>query len=276
MNKHKRRQALSFFALGLLALILLVGVGKTDRFTEKTEQVAMDGLSLSGRLLQMPQNIVAAVTKSVDEYFVRVATYKEAKSKLAFYHLLESEKVSLEAENARLREMLNMANRIQYKYHTVQPFMDSRSPYAQSLLVSHNGDFNLQKGQAVMSLVGLAGRVITVAENSARVLLLNDRQAYTPVMLLKNSTQAMMRGAHNGAEIVIQTKEFSPKVGDEVVTSGAAGVFPRGLAVGKIAKVENNIATIDLYTKSALLNELMILENPTPGILLEAEVDVQK
>lgn len=276
INKHKRRQALGFLALGLLALFVVMST-PTEKISEPATAVAMDNLTVVGRILQYPQRAVAATTEWIDQYFLRVDTYVKMKEKAKSYHLLKSEKESLLAENERLRELLNMRERLEYPVHTITPVMDSRSPYAQSLLVAIDPKkMQVKKGQAVMSYLGLAGRVINVGKKSARVLLVNDRQAYTPIMLLKNSAQAMMRGSHDGAEVVIQTKGFNPKVGDKVITSGAAGVFPKGLPVGEIKKVTEDVAYIELYTTAALLNELMILDHPTPGILLEELAYVEK
>lgn len=275
VNKQKKRQALGFLALGLLALFMVMSA-PTEKLAQPATSMAMDNLTVVGRVLQLPQKILTSTTEWLDQYFLRVDTYGKMKEKSKFYHLVEAERDSLAQENERLRSLLNMRERLDYPVHTITPVMDSRSPYAQSLLVAIDPEkMQVKKGQAVMSYRGLAGRVINVGDKSARVLLLNDRQAYIPIMLLKNSAQAMMRGSHDGAQVVIQTKRFNPKIGDKVITSGAAGVFPKGLPVGEVSAVTEDTASIELFTSAALLNELMILDHPTPGILLEELAHVQ-
>jgi len=90
-------------------------------------------------------------------------------------------------------------------------------------------------GYAVINGDGLVGRTLDAGESVTRVLLLNDLNSRIPVLVGTGGVRALASG-DNSAELKLEffPDGASPRPGDEVYTSGADGVLPRGLRVGLV------------------------------------------
>jgi len=91
---------------------------------------------------------------------------------------------------------------------------------------------------AVVNHRGLLGRTIDTSINSSRVLLLNDPNSSIAVKTLLNENFSILHGGEDGVHLVsvFKKNEQIPKIGDLIVTSGSAQIFPPDILVGKIVK----------------------------------------
>ena len=81
----------------------------------------------------------------------------------------------------------------------------------------------------------LAGRVVGVGKHAARLLLLTDFSSQVPVIVQPAGRRAILSGDGTGApvlEFLDNTEQIRP--GDLIETSGAGGVFPPNLPVGRL------------------------------------------
>src|SRR5690606_34194086 len=113
---------------------------------------------------------------------------------------------------------------------------DTRGPFVRSVLVNAGAAQGVKTGYAAVNGDGLVGRTILVGEQASRVILLNDLNSRTPVLVGPSAVRAVLAG-DNSAEPLL---EFVPEgaglfVGDEVVTSGDEGLLPRGLRIGVVS-----------------------------------------
>ncbi len=112
--------------------------------------------------------------------------------------------------------------------------------YVRSVLIAGGAHDGLTKGQAAMVGPGLVGRITELGRWSARVLLITDLNSRIPVILEGTRTHAILAG-DNSAEpyLMYLPKAATVNVGDRLVTAGHDGVFPTGLAVGRVESIEN-------------------------------------
>lgn len=106
-------------------------------------------------------------------------------------------------------------------------------------LIVYVGGGAARRNQPVLSDTGLVGRVVAVAGPYAKVQLITDRAASAGVQLAISRRQGVVRGSRPGELLV----DFVPRqaevaIGEEVLTAGIDGVYPRGIPVGTVAKVE--------------------------------------
>ena len=92
---------------------------------------------------------------------------------------------------------------------------------------------------AVINHRGLVGRTIDSSIGSSRVLLLNDPNSSIAVKTISNENYSILKGSDDGIHLVsiFNKEEQNPKIGDLVVTSGRAEIFPSDILVGKIVKI---------------------------------------
>jgi rod shape-determining protein MreC len=152
----------------------------------------------------------------------------------------------LEVENSDLRNLLSMKERTgPGAYLPVQVIARDDTPYVQAITIDAGSNAGLRQDAVVITHKGLVGHLERVNALSAKVRLINDLNSSVPVRLQSDSrTTGLLRGQSQGNLMVIayiaQTDVVTP--GDVVLTSGLGEMYPEGLVVGKVARVERKDA----------------------------------
>ena len=152
----------------------------------------------------------------------------------------------LEVENSDLRNLLSMKERTgPGALIPVQVIARDDTPYVQAITIDHGSNDGVRQDAVVITTKGLVGHVERVDPTSSKVRLINDLNSSVSVRLQTESrTTGVLRGQSQGNLMVIayipQTDVVQP--GDVVLTSGLGGMYPEGLVVGKVARVERKDA----------------------------------
>ncbi len=113
-----------------------------------------------------------------------------------------------------------------------------------SKLVNINAGY-IDKVKINMSAInerGFVGKIVDVSKNKSRILLLTDPNLSISVKTISDGIFSLISGAGDGKYLVSKFLKNNkmPKLGDIVVTSGTAQMFPVDLLVGKVAKIEKD------------------------------------
>ncbi|MDA1098598.1 MAG: rod shape-determining protein MreC [Proteobacteria bacterium] len=167
---------------------------------------------------------------------------------------------NLEQENASLRALLKPARDPAPHFISARVIGDTSGLFVQSALLNAGRRDGVERGQAVTTGQGLAGRVVEVGQHSARLLLLTDLNSRVPVTIEHSRHRAILAG-DNSARPRLTFLAANAKVnpGERVVTSGHAGVFPPGLPVGIVSSITDGEAHIQPYVEWARLEYVTIL-----------------
>ena len=150
------------------------------------------------------------------------------------------------------------------------------SPFVRLLRVSvDRGKPTLRKGLPVVTAGGVVGRVGRAYGGYSDIVLAVDPKSAIDVIIQRTGGRGLLRGLEGtnryACRIDYLLRKEEVKVGDLVVTSGVAGVFPKDLAVGRISRVTRR--TYGLYQEvevtptvdyTALKEMLVILSPPPP------------
>lgn len=145
-----------------------------------------------------------------------------------------------QAENQRLARLVNYSQQLSQKTKAAKVI--SRSPTNWQSLVTI--DVGLNQGVAenmpVVTSAGLVGKITRAARSSSVVQLINDRHSGISAELTRIGVVGIVEGTvERLLRLRFVSKEVDVRIGDEVITSGAGGVYPRGLKIGKITKINN-------------------------------------
>jgi rod shape-determining protein MreC len=228
----------SFGGLIGLALILLVlaraEVGLVDRVTDGVR----DALTPVMATVAEPAAALDDAFGWVGRQFALAEENARLRAQVERLSAWRAEATRLQVENDSLREVLQAQRRRPVPIErTAKVVADSRSPFVHTrLLASGSGD-GVREGMAALGTGGLAGRVVDVSRRSARLLLLTDFNSRLPVLVLPSRDPAILTG-DNGPTPRLDFLPLTPQVqaGDRVVTSGAAGLLPVGLPVGRVVR----------------------------------------
>jgi rod shape-determining protein MreC len=150
----------------------------------------------------------------------------------------QSTALGLEAQNSVLRRIVNLAPGAAPVLRTEPVIGDPGGVYVRSVLIAGGAHDGISRGQAAMVGPGLVGRVTELGAWSARVLLINDLNSRIPVILEGTRTHAILAGDNSPLPFLLYLpKAAQINVGDRLVTAGHDGVFPTGLAVGRVAMI---------------------------------------
>lgn len=161
---------------------------------------------------------------------------RRLRSELLVNHARMARMTIVVADNARLRDLLDAAQRGSLDVQ-LAPVLDvDLDPSRQRLILDAGGRVGVRVGQSVIDAGGLLGQVIDVTPMHATVLLLTDPDHAVPVMIARNGVRLVAYGRGRSDTLALASIPLSSdiKVGDEVVTSGLGGRFPPGFPVGRI------------------------------------------
>jgi rod shape-determining protein MreC len=173
-------------------------------------------------------------------------------------------------EGMRLRKLLNLAEHLSGRVVAARVVDRSRSSLFKMILINRGTADGLQVGLPVLSEQGIVGRVIETAWHASQVLLLIDENSNIDALIQRSRTQGILQGAGSaGCNLKYISRVEEVQVGDVVLTSGMAGVFPKGLLLGVVSAVsrgrEGLFQKVDVapavdFTK---LEEVLVLVSDT-------------
>jgi rod shape-determining protein MreC len=195
----------------------------------------------------------------------------------------------LAAENARLRALLDLQPALQVKSIAAELLYEAGDPYSRKIFINRGARAGVLPASPVINEAGVLGQVTEVYPLSAVVTLLVDRDAAIPVLNSRSQQRgAAFGGAEGGSamELRFMAGNADVQVGDALTTSGVDGVYPPGLAVAKVVRVDRRsdagFARIVLAPAAAMdnLRHLLVLEpmsaqmppRPEPPVLDKAAV----
>ncbi len=99
----------------------------------------------------------------------------------------------------------------------------------------------IRPDMAVITADGVVGKVLRADpanRHVAQVLLIDDQTSGVGAILDKTRLQGILRGTPAGEVVLekVMSDETVP-AGEQVLTSGGDGIFPKGLLVGRVTKV---------------------------------------
>jgi rod shape-determining protein MreC len=100
------------------------------------------------------------------------------------------------------------------------------------------------RSQPVITGEGVIGQVFRIGPFSSEIILITDAEHALPVQVLRSGvrTIALGTGRSTALELPYVPQNYDVKVGDVLVTSGLGQVFPYGLPVARVTRVERDPA----------------------------------
>lgn len=160
----------------------------------------------------------------------------------AFEHQVALQRLNtIQAENEHLRGLLNGNIPNQPKGILGEISHMGRDPFTHIVVVNRGNQHNIKAGQAVVDSKGVIGQVTRVYPFTSEVTLITDKELSIPIQIERNQLRAIaFGGGNNTLDIPYLPTNVDIKVGDKLVTSGIDGVYPVGLAVATVTKIEQN------------------------------------
>lgn len=168
-----------------------------------------------------------------------------AKQKLGLLSQRANQVEQLMLENSRLRKLLALRDRFAATGQAAQVLYDAADPYTRKVVIDKGLMNGVSAGSPVLDESGVLGQVTRVYPLVSEVTLVTDRDQAIPVLNARTGARAVAfgdPGAHAGAlELRFMAANADVQAGDLLTTSGVDGVYPPGLPVARVEKVERRV-----------------------------------
>ena len=180
-----------------------------------------------------------------------------------------------ERANARgadeLRALLGLRARTPWRTAAAEVVAGSASPDFHAIVLDKGRQDGVQPDMPVINTTGVVGRVVAVAGRTAVVQLAIDRNAAAACVVERTGSQGIVLGNGDGSlrmEYLSATAEMDR--GDPVVTAGTDRVYPKGLLIGIVERVDRTGPTyraviVRPVVDFSQLASVLVLLAPSPA-----------
>jgi rod shape-determining protein MreC len=162
------------------------------------------------------------------------------------------------AEADRLRALLDFKNQLPFQTIAAEIIASSPGEKSNAIYIGKGLDAGLTADLAVITPLGIVGKIIAVFPHSAQVLLVTDPSSGVGCTLDKSRVQGVLKGAgQNMTQLHYVMNDRDVSVGDLVLTSGLDQIYPKGLPVGTVTRTApGNIYKEIVVTPAVQLDRL--------------------
>lgn len=232
------RARLAFFSFLAIALIVV------DSRIKALETVRL-GVGVVLYPVQQVLLVPGRLADNVTGYFTSVTSLQRENEGLKRRQLESAQELQqarqLAADNERLRQLLGARDRIGATPTLVGAVLyESRDRFSHKIVLHVGADHGVRTGNPVIDDIGVVGQVTRVFKTTAEVTLLTDKDQSIPIQVVRNGLRGVAFGGADPGTLDLRFMAANADVenGDIAVTSGLDGLYPPGLAVGRVALVE--------------------------------------
>lgn len=175
-----------------------------------------------------------------------------ARVRLAQQSLRAAMVESLLLENMRLRELLGLRERAELLGRAAEVIYEVPDPYSQKLIVDRGLVQGIVVGSPVLDDLGVVGQVSRVLPMTSEVTLLTNEGFTVAVTNARTGIFGLAFGAPKEGfsqgvgmlELRFMPPNTDVREGDLLVTSGIDGVYPVGLPVARVSRVEYSVSSM--------------------------------
>ncbi len=193
-------------------------------------------------------NWIARSVNSINELKEARTELKQLQKKLMDYERISRDFIELKEENKLLREQLSLYKQIHYKSIPAEVIARDPENIFSTIVVNKGSADGVLKNMAVIAyqegFQGLVGKVIIVNRHTSVVKPITDSSLYIASMFQKSRYNGLIGGGIVGYPNYLVMRYINKDAinhtgyGDIVITSGLGGVYPKGIHIGRVRKIE--------------------------------------
>ncbi len=265
----------------LIAFILLIGIfvllSPEIKQSPKYHILERPFLSVTG-LIQSGFTLVSGGISSIWNGYINLINVQEENKILSEeVKRLRSEVIYLKEKTAtgdRLMELLKLGDTSAAKHVAAGIIAKDPTNWYGAMVINKGEDDGIKPNMGVITAEGVIGRVVKTAPGYSRVLLLSDRNSAIAGLIQRTGYEGIVEGQQERfLRLNYIMTDADVQNGDIVITSGTDGVFPRGVAIGRINRVEKpqnrlfqSIELIPEANLSKVREVMVIMSSASPEI----------
>jgi rod shape-determining protein MreC len=258
---------------GLLSIALLIADARFDALGGMRQGIG-NVLYPVQRVLLVPRDAIALG----GTYATEITSLRQENAELKRIEALNAKALlqieQLANENKRLRDLAGARERAAARSVLTEVLYETRDPFTRKLVLDKGAQQQVTIGQPVIDAKGLVGQVTRVFQFSSEMTLVTDRNMTVPVVLQRTGMRSVAFGgaAPGRLELRYLASSADLREGDLLTTSGLDALYPPGLPVGRIERIErggdNDFVKVLVAPTAEIQNNhlLVILQVDTSAI----------
>jgi len=280
---QRYRELLLVAALLLLPAGTYVANAKQGRDLSALDKFC---LALSAPVARGADAVLGAASSLWTDYVALRGVHEENESlrrELGELKAQLNETREAELENRRLQELLAFARADAGKL-VAAPVMGVSPTHRRTITISKGEGAGIAEGMAVVTSEGVVGKVVATYGDTAEVQLLVDSASAVAARVQRSRARVTVRGTGSEAALQLANALRTDDIeeGDLLVTSGTDRIFPKGLVVGRIGRIDRKpygmyqegevLPAVDV---SGLEEVLVVVEpgEPSPDAIPSVQLD---
>ncbi|WP_062104556.1 rod shape-determining protein MreC [Bacillus niameyensis] len=234
--------------ISIIILVSLIGFSLQEKENiSRPEQIIKDVVGFGHSLISRPAQGIAGFFENMQDVKNTYTENQKLKARLEGLAKLEKEISDLKKDNEELRDVLKKTDNLR-DYRAIQATVLTRDPerWDEKIIVNKGEMSGVKPDMAVITGKGLIGKVISTSEMTATIELLSSENTKNRVSAeIQGKEKEGIFGLISGYDrekklLLLKDIPVDKKIeaGQNVVTSGLGGVFPKLLDVGKVKEVE--------------------------------------
>ena len=185
----------------------------------------------------------------------------------------------LEKENLRLKELLGFGEDLNYRKVLAQVVAWDSSGQYRMLRVNKGSRHGIRTNASVVTASGLVGHVYRVGTDYSDVLTILDPNSRVDVLVDSTRSYGILEGYTQFRGLMKYVPRSEPiTLNDIVITAGLGDIYPKGIKVGAISRIEREsygitqVIEITPAVDFQRLEELVVLVNDHPASFSDFDV----
>ena len=230
--------------LGLLSIVLMAADHRLQ-----ISQPIRSGVALILSPLQWLSLQPGRAIHATAQYFSNLEQAQDAAQTYQSKTIAQAQRLQqveqLSQENAHLRQLLDLRTQMAGPSKAVQVLYDTADPHTRRVVVDRGHLAGIVHGSAVIDAAGVVGQVTRVYPLVSEVTLLTDRDQSIPVMNARTGSRHVANGdpytLGGSLDLKFVPAGSDMQKGDLLTTSGIDGVYPAGLHVGRVVRIDRRV-----------------------------------
>lgn len=237
-------------ATTLLVLMIVAGSASKRKKAGIAEEAVVGAVS-------PVQSGVSSASGSVEGFFNYLRNMKgyekenqKLKERVAVLEDELRKTETLKSENIRLRELLELKQtEVEYKTVAADVIAFSADNFSRNYTINKGLKDGITENCAVITANGLVGYVFEVGRTWAKICAITDTNVSVSASIMRVGNTAIVQGDMSLMEkgmckMTYVSKETGLEIGDFVETSGAGGIIPPGIYIGKVFDIKDDVTGV--------------------------------
>ena len=265
-SSFAKKKSIPSFLLPLLFLLtfFLIIFNKTDYFLiDKVKGYGVDYLLPVTKVISSPVTTISNISLRIQNIQYLENENLQLKEEIIRLKKWQTLAIKNSRENRVFKKLLNSTTHQVDIIKTASVINQTPGLYTKQVIINAGLNYNIVKDLAVINEKGLVGKTILSTNSNSKVLLINDSSSSIPVKTLSDNSYSMLTGSADGKFLISSYTQNNqlPRLGDLLVTSGNAKIFPRDILVAKVIKVNADHYIALPYVDFNNLNYLQVVKS---------------